>query len=220
MSENQIKITKPNINTVFIGHVDAGKSTLCGNLLYLTGHIDSRELSKQKREAKEHNRESWAFAYKMDTSEEERAKGKTTDINKEYFETASRHFTILDAPGHRNYVPNMISGTTLADIGILVVSARKNEFEAGFHKQGQTREHVILARAFGVSRLIVVINKMDDPSVKWSQDRYDYIIKQLKPFICKLCGYRVNKGTVMFCPISGLSGANILEKVSEDICNK
>ena len=218
-SERKIEMNRESVNCVFIGHVDAGKSTLCGNILCLTGNVDSRALSKHKKEAKELNRESWHYAYVMDSSDEEKAKGKTVDIAKEHFKTEKRQYTILDAPGHKSYVPNMINGAILADVAILVVSARVNEFEAGFQKQGQTREHVLLAKSLGVSRLIVVINKMDDPSVNWSQERYNYIVNQLKPFICKLCGYRIKKGTVTFLPISSFAGANIIEPMNSDICS-
>jgi peptide chain release factor subunit 3 len=212
------ELDKKNVNCVFIGHVDAGKSTLCGNLLCLTGQVNARDLSKYKSEAIELNRESWYLAFLMDLNEDERAKGKTVDVGRAYFSTKNRRYTILDAPGHKNYVPNMINGVAQADIGILIVSARKGEFEAGFHRQGQTREHVLLAKSLGVTRLIVAINKVDDPSVDFSQERYNSIVKQLKPFICKLCGYRINKGTVTFLPISGLNGLNVIEPINQKIC--
>ena len=213
------EIDKPNVNCVFIGHVDAGKSTLCGNLLCLNGQVNSRDLSKFKSEAASLNRESWHLAFVMDLNEEERAKGKTVDVGRAYFSTRTKRYTILDAPGHKNYVPNMINGVAQADVGILIVSARKGEFEAGFDRQGQTREHVLLARSLGVSRLIVAINKVDDPTVNFSQERYDSIVKRLKPFICKLCGYRINKGTVVFLPISGLNGLNIQYPIDKSICS-
>lgn len=212
-------MNKQNVNCVFIGHIDAGKSSLCGNLLYLTGQISTREVNELKSKATSLNRESWSFAFAMDINEEEQAKGKTVDVGRDYFKTQNRRYTILDAPGHKNYVPNMISGVTQADIGVLVVSARKGEFEAGFTRQGQTREHVLLAKSLGVERLIVVINKMDDKSVNWSEERYNYIVENLRPFICKLCGYRTKKGTVVFLPISGLKGTNIMEKIPKSECS-
>ena len=133
-----MEIEKPNVNCVFIGHVDAGKSTLCGNLLCLTGQVNARDLKKFKSDAVSLNRESWHLAFVMDLNEEERAKGKTVDVGRAYFSTQNKRYTILDAPGHKNYVPNMINGVAQADVGILIVSARKGEFEAGFHRQGQT----------------------------------------------------------------------------------
>lgn len=201
---------REHANVVFIGHVDAGKSTLSGNILYLTGQVDQRTIDKFEREAKDLNRESWFLAFIMDTSEEERAKGKTVEVGMAHFDTPSKRYAILDAPGHKNYVPNMIAGAAQADIGCLVVSARKGEFEAGFDRSGQTREHAMLAKTLGVDKLVVVINKMDDPTVKWSQKRFDECVTKLKPFL-KGCGYKVKKD-VTFVPISGLNGANVADR--------
>ncbi|KAH0505296.1 Eukaryotic peptide chain release factor GTP-binding subunit ERF3A [Microtus ochrogaster] len=135
---------KEHVNVVFIGHVDAGKSTIGGQIMYL----------------------SWA----LDTNQEERDKGKTVEVGRAYFETEKKHFTILDAPGHKSFVPNMIGGASQADLAVLVISARKGEFETGFEKGGQTREHAMLAKTAGVKHLIVLINKMDDPTVNWSNE--------------------------------------------------
>ncbi|KAL8215413.1 UNVERIFIED_CONTAM: Eukaryotic peptide chain release factor GTP-binding subunit ERF3A [Gekko kuhli] len=110
---------------------------------------------------------SWA----LDTNQEERDKGKTVEVGRAYFETEKKHFTILDAPGHKSFVPNMIGGASQADLAVLVISARKGEFETGFEKGGQTREHAMLAKTAGVKHLIVLINKMDDPTVNWSNER-------------------------------------------------
>eukprot|EP00479_Gromia_sphaerica_P009776 TRINITY_DN4238_c0_g1_i1.p1 TRINITY_DN4238_c0_g1~~TRINITY_DN4238_c0_g1_i1.p1 ORF type:complete len:117 (-),score=30.60 TRINITY_DN4238_c0_g1_i1:123-473(-) len=115
------------------------------------------------------------MAYLLDTDEEERAKGKTVEVGRAHFATKKKRYTILDAPGHKNYVPAMIQGAAQADIGILVISARRNEFEAGFDRAGQTREHAMLAKTLGISKLVVVVNKMDDESVKWSQERFDFL---------------------------------------------
>ncbi len=208
-----------NINCIFIGHVDAGKSTLCGSILLKTNNIDNRTIEKYKKNAKEINRDSWYLAFIMDINEEERLKGKTINIGKAFFKTNKRRYTIIDAPGHRNYVPNMINGTSQADVAILVISARNGEFESGFDKDGQTREHVLLAKTVGISKLIVVINKMDDKTVMWDEKRYNAIITKLKPFICKYCGFRISKGTVCFLPISGLNGYNIIDKIPNNVCN-
>lgn len=124
------------LNIVFIGHVDAGKSTICGQVLLLSGLVDLNELKKYELEAKENNRESWYLAYIMDQGAEERAKGKTVEVGKAFFQTKNKRFTIIDAPGHKNYVPNMIQGTSQADIGALVISAKEGEFESGFEKGG------------------------------------------------------------------------------------
>jgi peptide chain release factor subunit 3 len=207
---------REHMNLVFIGHVDAGKSTLSGNILYLMGQVDARTIERFEREAKQRNRDSWFLAFIMDTSEEERAKGKTVEVGRAYFSTDIHRYTILDAPGHKNYVPNMISGAAQADIGVLVISARKGEFETGFEKGGQTREHALLAKTLGVRYLVVVINKMDDPTVQWSKDRYEECVNKLKPYL-KSCGYAI-KRDVRFIPISGLGGANVLNEVPNDVC--
>lgn len=207
---------REHLNIVFIGHVDAGKSTLSGSILYLMGKVDKRTVERFEREAKERNRESWFLAFIMDTSEEERAKGKTVEVGRAHFDTEKNRFTILDAPGHKNYVPNMISGATQADVGVLVISARKGEFETGFEKGGQTREHALLAKTLGVQYLVVVINKMDDPTVEWAQDRFDECVSKLKPYL-KQVGY-VIKNEVKFLPLSGLSGQNVLKEVSKENC--
>jgi len=123
-----------------MGHVDAGKSTLGGSILYATGMVDQRTLDKYKREAKEMGRETWYLSWALDLTNEERAKGKTVEVGRGYFETEKRKYSILDAPGHKNYVPNMIGGAAQADVGILVISARKGEYETGFERGGQTRE--------------------------------------------------------------------------------
>lgn len=207
---------REHLNLVFIGHVDAGKSTLSGSILYITENVDKRTIERYEKEAKERNRESWFLAFIMDTNEEERAKGKTVEVGKAHFETVAKRYTILDAPGHKNYVPNMIMGASQADVGILVISARKGEFETGFEKGGQTREHALLAKTLGVSYLVVVVNKMDDPTVGWSKDRFDECVTKLRPFL-KSCGFVIKK-EVKFIPISGLNGANVKDVVDPSAC--
>ncbi|CAN1266798.1 Eukaryotic peptide chain release factor GTP-binding subunit ERF3A [Linum perenne] len=207
---------KRHLNVVFIGHVDAGKSTTGGQILFLSGQVDDRTIQKYEKEAKDKSRESWYMAYIMDTNEEERLKGKTVEVGRAHFETETTRFTILDAPGHKSYVPNMISGASQADIGVLVISARKGEFETGYERGGQTREHVQLAKTLGVSKLIVVVNKMDDPTVNWSKERYDEIESKMVPFL-KTSGYNVKKD-VVFLPISGLLGANMKTRMEKSIC--
>ena len=152
----------------------------------------------------------------MDTSEEERAKGKTVEVGRAHFETEKNRYTILDAPGHKNYVPNMISGAAQADIAVLVISARKGEFETGFEKGGQTREHALLAKTLGVDYLVVVVNKMDDPTVEWDVNRYEECVGKIKPYL-KQCGYVIKK-EVKFIPISGLAGDNVRDEVKPEKC--
>jgi len=208
--------TREHLNVVFIGHVDAGKSTISGQIMVITGQVDERSMQKFEREAKDNNRESWLFAYIMDTNEEERAKGKTVEVGRAHFETGNKRYTILDAPGHKNYVPNMIGGAAQADVAILVISARKGEFETGFEKGGQTREHARLVKTIGVKHLVVVINKMDDPTVLWSKERFDECVEKLTPFL-KSTGYNVKKD-IQFIPISGLSGANMHVHSTKEVC--
>lgn len=195
---------KDHLNVVFIGHVDAGKSTIGGQIMYLTGMVDKRTLEKYEREAKEKNRETWYLSWVVDTNQEERDKGKTVEVGRAYFETESKHFTILDAPGHRSFVPNMIGGTSQADIAVLVISARKGEFETGFERGGQTREHAMLAKTAGVKHLVVLINKMDDPTVSWSLERFEECKEKLTPFLKKV-GFNPKKD-IHFMPCSGLTG--------------
>eukprot|EP00899_Mesostigma_viride_P021619 jgi/Mesvir1/29459/Mv23034-RA.1 len=205
---------REHINLVFIGHVDAGKSTIGGHILLLSGMVDQRTIQKYEREAKENNRDSWYMAYIMDTNPEERAKGKTVEVGRAHFATDKKRYTILDAPGHKNFVPNMIGGASQADAAVLVVSARKGEFETGFERGGQTREHAQLAKTLGVRKLIVVVNKMD--SVDWELERYTEIQTKLTPFL-KTCGYNT-KDDVEFVPISGMSAENLKEHVSAERC--
>lgn len=178
--------------------------------------VDKRTLEKYEREAKEKNRETWYLSWALDTNLEEREKGKTVEVGRAYFETENKHFTILDAPGHKSFVPNMIGGASQADIAVLVISARKGEFETGYERGGQTREHAMLVKTAGVRKLIVVINKMDDPTVQWSEDRYNECKDKLVPYL-KKCGFNP-KTDLVFLPVSGLTGAFLKEVPSEDIC--
>jgi elongation factor 1-alpha len=164
---------KTHINIVVIGHVDSGKSTTTGHLIYKCGGIDKRTIEK--------------------------------------FETAKYYFTIIDAPGHRDFIKNMITGTSQADCAVLVVASGQGEFEAGISKNGQTREHALLAYTLGVKQMICVVNKMDDKSVNWSEARYNEIKNEVSNFIKKI-GYAPEK--IPFVPISGWLGDNMLEKSS------
>uniref|UniRef100_A0A7N9APA1 G1 to S phase transition 1, like n=1 Tax=Mastacembelus armatus TaxID=205130 RepID=A0A7N9APA1_9TELE len=202
---------KEHINVVFIGHVGQykKKQTVGAEFMYLTGMVDKRTLEKYEREAKEKNRETWYLSWALDTNQEERDKGKTVEVGRAYFETDKKHFTILDAPGHKSFVPNMIGGASQADLAVLVISARKGEFETGFEKGGQTREHAMLAKTAGVKHLVVLVNKMDDPTVNWSLERYEECKEKLLPFLKKV-GFNPKKD-IHFMPCSGLTGANLKE---------
>jgi peptide chain release factor subunit 3 len=203
----EVDTSKEPCSIVFIGHVDAGKSTICGNLMYQMGVVDERVIEKYKREAKDKGRDSWWLAYVMDSSDEEKAKGKTVEVGRAFFETANKKFTILDAPGHKTFVTNMIMGAAVADVGALVISARKGEYESGFEKDGQTREHTQLAKSLGVQKLVVIVNKMDQ--FNWSKGRFDEIQTGLLPFLVST-GFA--EKDLIWVPIVGLSGDNLKEK--------
>lgn len=208
---------KSHLNIVFIGHVDAGKSTMGGNLLFLTGMVDKRTMEKYEREAKEAGRESWYLSWALDSTAQEREKGKTVEVGRAYFETGKRRYTILDAPGHKSFVPSMISGAAQADVAVLVISARKGEFETGFERGGQTREHAVLVKTAGVQRLIVVVNKMDEATVNWEQSRYDEIQSKLTPFL-RSAGFNP-KTDLTYIPVSAYAGHNLKERVPKSVCD-
>jgi len=204
-----VKSDKTHINVVVVGHVDAGKSTTTGHLIYKCGGIDKRTIEKFEKEAKEMGKSSFKYAWVLDKLKAERERGITIDIALWKFETAKYYFTIIDAPGHRDFIKNMITGTSQADVAILVIASGTGEFEAGIAKNGQTREHALLAYTLGVKQMIVVINKMDDKSVNWSESRFTEIKNETSSFIKKI-GY--NPEVIPFVPISGWHGDNMLER--------
>ena len=191
---------KNHINLVVIGHVDSGKSTTTGHLIYKCGGIDKRTIEKFEKEAAESGKGSFKYAWVMDKLKAERERGITIDIALWKFETAKGVYTIIDAPGHRDFIKNMITGTSQADAAILMIASDVGGFEAGFSKDGQTREHALLAKTMGVSQMIVCMNKMDDTSVKYAQSRYDEIKSELSLYLAKV-GY--NPAKMEFIPISG-----------------
>ncbi|CAH1376167.1 hypothetical protein MTP99_017543 [Tenebrio molitor] len=216
VKEEVLKDKKEHVNVVFIGHVDAGKSTIGGQIMALTGMVDKRTLEKYEREAREKSRESWYLSWALDTNQEERDKGKTVEVGRAFFETDKKHFTILDAPGHKSFVPNMIGGAAQADLAVLVISARKGEFETGFDRGGQTREHAMLAKTAGVKYLVVLVNKMDDPTVNWDEARYNECRDKILPYLKKL-GFNYNKD-LFFLPCSGQTGQGLKDQVEEGVC--
>jgi len=203
------KAEKPHLNLVIIGHVDHGKSTTMGHLLYLAGAIDDRTIKQYEEEAERLGKETFKFAWVLDSLKEERERGLTIDLRFLKFETPNYFFTVIDAPGHRDFVKNMITGASQADAAVLFVSAKRGEFEAGIGPGGQTREHAFLAFTLGVRQLVVAINKMDDPSVNWSQERYEEIKKEISRML-RLVGY--NPDNINFVPTSGWTGDNLVKK--------
>lgn len=215
---------REHVNLIFIGHVDAGKSTLGGSILYATGMVDERTMDKYKRDAKEAGRETWYLSWALDLTNEERSKGKTVEVGRGFFKTTGdspngpveRHYTLMDAPGHKSFVPNMIGGASQADVGILVISARKGEYETGFERGGQTREHALLARNSGVKKLIIAVNKMDDPTVEWNKTRYEECTTKIAKFLEQM-GYK--KADLHFMPISAQKTLGIAKAVPKEICS-
>jgi len=199
---------KVHINIVVIGHVDSGKSTTTGHLIYKCGGIDKRTIERFEKEASDMGKASFKYAWVLDKLKAERERGITIDIALWKFETPRYYVTIIDAPGHRDFIKNMITGTSQADCAVLVIASGQGEFEAGISKNGQTREHALLAFTLGVKQLIVAINKMDDKSVNYAQPRYEEIKKEVSQFIKKI-GYNPEK--VNFVPISGWVGDNMIE---------
>lgn len=202
---------KPHINLVVIGHVDSGKSTTTGHMIYKCGGVDARVIEKLEKEAKELGRDSFKFAFLMDRLKSERERGITIDISLFQFETSKYHFTIIDAPGHKDFIKNMITGTSQADVGVLVIDGVSGGFEAGISNDGSTKEHALLAYTLGVKQLIVLINKIDEKSFAYSKARYDEIKESISDYLKKI-GY--NPAIIPFVPVSGWTGENLVEKTS------
>jgi len=211
-----------HINLVVIGHVDSGKSTSTGHLIYKCGGIDKRTIEKYEKEAAEMGKGSFKYAWVLDKLKAERERGITIDISLWKFMTKKYYCTIIDAPGHRDFIKNMITGTSQADAAILVIAGAAGEFEGGYAKEGQTREHALLAFTLGIRQMIVAINKMDDKSVNFSEARFNEIQDELVKFL-RGSMYEVadrgktetpqgKKPKVCFVPISGFNGDNMIEK--------
>src|SRR3989441_9708269 len=192
---------KPHLNLVFIGHVDHGKSTTVGRILYDTGNIDPHELENLKKLAEQMGKATFEFAFVMDQVKEERERGLTIDVAHKRFDTDKYYFTIIDAPGHRDFVKNIITGTSQADAAVLVVGAAEGV-------QTQTKEHIFLARTLGVEQLIVAINKMDASKPPFAEARFNELKTELTGLL-RGVGYKVDK--VPFIPISSYKGENIVK---------
>lgn len=191
---------KEHLNLVFIGHVDSGKSTTVGRILYETGAISEQVLARLKEEAAKLGKATFEFAYVMDDLKEERERGVTIDVAHREFETPKYHCTIIDAPGHRDFVKNMITGTSQADAAVLIISVKDGI-------QPQTKEHAFLAKVLGVPQIAVSLNKMD--AVNYSQAEYDKVKAEAEKLL-KGIGYDISK--VKFIPASGYMGDNITKK--------
>ena len=193
---------KVHINLVFIGHVDHGKSTTVGRLLFDSGNIDEQAMRKLKDKAEELGKGGFEFAFVMDNLKEERERGVTIDLAHKKFETGKYYFTIIDAPGHKDFIKNMITGASQADAGVLVVSGNPSD-----GVQAQTKEHIFLAKTLGVNQLIIAINKMD--MAKYDQKRFDEVKKEVEALL-KSVGY--NPEEILFVPVAALPGDNVFKK--------
>lgn len=203
------EVNKPRVNLIVVGHVDAGKSTLVGHLLFRLGQISGKQMHRMEVDSQRSGKASFKFAWALDETDQERARGVTIDLAQTQFETDHRDIVLLDAPGHVDFIPAVISGAAQADAALLVVDATRGEFETGFTSGGQTREHTFLVRSLGVKSLIVVVNKMD--AVDWDWMRFHEICEQLRTFLKQYVGYNL-KEDVQFVACSGLTGDNLTER--------
>jgi elongation factor 1-alpha len=201
---------KPHLNVVILGHVDHGKSTGMGHFLFDLGVVDQRKVDEFAKESEKTGKgDSWKYAWVLDNLKDERERGVTIDLAFQKFETDKYFYTLIDAPGHRDFVKNMITGASESDGAVLMVSAKKGESEIAVGAGGQAREHAFLAKTLGVNQLVVCINKMDDSIVNWSKDRYD-IVKAEVETLLKAVGYDTSK--ISFIPTSGWIGDNLVKK--------
>lgn len=194
--------TKPHLNLVFIGHVDHGKSTTVGRLLFDSGNIDEQAMRKLREKAESLGKAGFEFAFVMDGLKEEQERGVTIDLAHKKFSTDKFDFTIIDAPGHKDFIKNMITGASQADAAVLVVAANDGV-------NAQTKEHLKLSKIFGVGQLMVAVNKMDMPGIEYKEERFKEVVEQVKGE-AKLAGW--NPDSITFIPTASLVGSNIVKK--------
>lgn len=198
---NKMADTKPHLNLAFIGHVDHGKSTLVGRMMYEMGAIDEHIIEQYRKEAAAKGKATFEFAWVMDSLKEERERGVTIDIAHQRFDTDKYYFTVVDCPGHRDFVKNMITGASQADAAVLVVAAPDGVM-------AQTKEHVFLARTLGVNQLIVAINKMDATEPPYDEKRYNEVKEEVGKLL-RMVGYKIDE--VPFIPVSAYNGDNVVK---------
>ncbi len=190
---------KPHINVIFIGHIDQGKSTLVGRLMYDTGALSEQDYRKLEVLAKEKGKGTFAFAYMMDTLKEERERGITIDVNYKKFETKKNFFTVIDAPGHADYIKNMITGTSQADAAVLLVGGKEGIMP-------QTKEHSFLAKVLGINQIIVAVNKMDE--IAYKEERFNEVRDEVSKLL-KGSGYK--EENIKVIPVSAWIGDNVIK---------
>ena len=199
---------KPHMNLVVVGHVDNGKSTIVGHLLVDMGVIDQRTIDAFAKESEATGKgDTFKYAWVLDSIKDERERGITIDLAFQKFETSKYFYTLIDAPGHRDFIKNMITGASEADVAILVVSTKSGETEAATDPGGQAREHAFLSRTLGVGQMTVALNKMDDSN--YSEARYKEVKETVEKML-KLVGY--NTAKINFIPVSGWKGDNLVKK--------
>jgi len=208
---NGIKMTdKPHLNLIVAGHVDQGKSTIIGHLLVSLKIIDERTIQKYAEESEKTGKgDTFKYAWVMDNLKDERERGVTIDLAFQRFESKKFDFTLIDAPGHRDFIKNMITGASEADCAILVVSAKPGETEIAIGVGGQSREHCFLLKTLGVKQMIIALNKMDDSQVKYSEERFNEVKSQVSGLL-KQVGFSIDKTPIL--PVSGWKGDNLIEK--------
>lgn len=194
---------KPHVNLVFIGHVDHGKSTMVGRILFDTGAIDENTMRKLKEEAEKLGKATFEFAFAMDRTKEERKRGVTIDLAHQEFKTNKYYFTIIDAPGHKDFVKNMITGASQADAAVLVIDAKDGI-------QPQTKEHAFLSRTLGIKNLVVAINKMD--ALKYDENRFKEVKSEAEKLL-KSIGYKEDAITII--PTSAFESANVSKRSTD-----
>ncbi|GMM33952.1 ribosome dissociation factor GTPase [Saccharomycopsis crataegensis] len=199
---------KPNLSFAVIGHVDAGKSTLMGMFLKSLNKVNKNFLKKLEDESARAGKKSFALAWIMDQTIDERQRGVTVDICTTAVDTNEANFIIIDAPGHKDYVPRMISGLSQADIGLLIIDANYDGFESGFSYDGQTKEHALLSYSLGMKKLVIVMNKLD--MIDYDEERYNDIEKRLREFLVNDVGFTQEQ--LIFVPVSGIDGTNVSKK--------
>ncbi len=202
--------TKPHLNLIVTGHVDHGKSTTMGHFLFDMGAVDQRTIDEFAKESEKTGKgDTFKYAWVMDSLKDERERGVTIDLAFQKFETPKYFFTLIDAPGHRDFIKNMITGASEADCAIILVSAKPGETEVGIGAGGQTREHAFLLKTLGVNQVVVCINKMDDPIITYKESRYNEVKEEMERLL-KTVGFNVSK--IRFIPVSGWIGDNLVKK--------
>jgi elongation factor 1-alpha len=202
--------TKPHLNLIVTGHVDHGKSTSMGHFLFDLGVVDQRTIEEFAKESEKTGAgATFKYAWVLDNLKDERERGVTIDLAFQKFETNKWFYTLIDAPGHRDFIKNMITGASEADAAVLVVSAKKGEEDVALGPGGQAREHAFLLKTLGVNQLVVCINKMDDQTVNYSESRFNEA-KQDVENLLKLVGYDIKKINII--PVSGWTGENLVKR--------